>query len=176
MNRTEKEAEVAALQDSFKQAENAFLVGFSGLTVTQVNDLRRRIRESSCTYRVVKNRLALRAIKDTLLEQLREEFTGPTGIAFNSGDPVPLAKLLSDFAKDNPALLLRVAVVDQKEVVTDKDIVALAKLPGLQELRAQILSIVLAPATKLARLLSTPGTQLARVLEERRKGLSEQAD
>jgi large subunit ribosomal protein L10 len=124
---------------------------------------------------VVKNRLALRAVAGTPLEPLHDRFTGPTAVAYNAGDPVALAKALADFAKDNPALTLRVGVVEGRQLVEDKGLEALAKLPGLQELRAQLLSMLQAPASKLVRLLATPGTQLARAVSERQKKLSEPA-
>jgi large subunit ribosomal protein L10 len=173
VNRTEKAAEIDALQQEFRQARNAFLVGFSGLTVPQVNDLRRKVRESSGSYRVVKNRLALRALQGTLLEPVADRFQGPTAVAYSDGDPVALAKALSGFAKDHPALTLRVAVLEGQQVVDDEGLAALAKLPTLPELRAQLLSLVSTPATQLVRLLSTPATQVARVLKARQEELAE---
>ncbi len=175
MNRTEKTAEIEVLRQGFQQAQNAVLVGFAGLTVTQVNELRRKVRDTDSSYRVVKNRLALRAVAGTPLEPLQGRFQGPTAVAYNSGDPVALAKALSEFAKDNPALQLRVGVVEGRQLVEAEGLEALAKLPGLPEIRAQLLSMLQAPAAKLVRLLATPGTQLARALGERQKKLSETA-
>ncbi len=175
MNRTEKTAEIEVLRQGFQQAQNAVLVGFAGLTVTQVNELRRKVRDTDSSYRVVKNRLALRAVAGTPLEPLQGRFQGPTAGAYNSGDPVALAKALSEFAKDNPALQLRVGVVEGRQLVEAEGLEALAKLPGLPEIRAQLLSMLQAPAAKLVRLLATPGTQLARALGERQKKLSETA-
>ncbi len=175
MNRTEKTAEIEVLRQGFQQAQNAVLVGFAGLTVTQVNELRRKVRDTDSSYRVVKNRLALRAVAGTPLEPLQGRFQGPTAVAYNSGDPVALAKALSEFAKDNPALQLRVGVVEGRQLVEAEGLEALAKLPGLPEIRAQLLSRLQAPAAKLVRLLATPGTQLARALGERQKKLSETA-
>ncbi len=175
MNRTEKTAEIEVLRQGFQQAQNAVLVGFAGLTVTQVNELRRKVRDTDSSYRVVKNRLALRAVAGTPLEPLLGRFQGPTAVAYNSGDPVALAKALSEFAKDNPALQLRVGVVEGRQLVEAEGLEALAKLPGLPEIRAQLLSMLQAPAAKLVRLLATPGTQLARALGERQKKLSETA-
>ncbi len=175
MNRTEKTAEIEVLRQGFQQAQNAVLVGFAGLTVTQVNELRRKVRDTDSSYRVVKNRLALRAVAGTPLEPRPGRFQGPTAVAYNSGDPVALAKALSEFAKDNPALQLRVGVVEGRQLVEAEGLEALAKLPGLPEIRAQLLSMLQAPAAKLVRLLATPGTQLARALGERQKKLSETA-
>ena len=173
MNRTEKAAEIDALQRTFQQARNAFLVGFSGLTVDQVNELRRKIRETSSSYRVVKNRLALRAVEGTALEPLAGQFQGPTAVACNDGDPGVLAKALAEFAKNHPALSLRVAVIEGKEVLDEAALEALARMPALPQLRAQLLGVLQAPAAKLVRLLSTPGTQLARALDARQRQLTE---
>ena len=117
--------------------------------------------------------LALRALEGTLLEPVSNRFQGPTAVAYNDGDPVALAKALSGFAKDHPALSLRVAVLEGQQVVEDEGLVALAKLPSLPELRAQLLSLIQSPASQLVRLLSTPGTQTAQVLKARQEKLAE---
>ena len=173
MNRQEKAAQVASLTELWQPARNAILVGFSGLSVTQVNELRRKIRDASSHYLVVKNRLARRAVEGTLLAPLASQFEGPTAVAFNDKDPVELAKLLAEFAKNNPALTLRAGVVEGKEVLQEKDLKALARLPGLQDLRAHLLRVVQEQAARLVRLLHGPAVQIARVLEARREKLSE---
>jgi large subunit ribosomal protein L10 len=175
MNRDEKAAEVEYLQEQFKKATNAFLVGFSGLAVGQVDQLRRKVRESSSSYRVVKNRLAKRALAGSLLESLADQFTTSTAIAYNDNDPVGLAKALAEFAKDNPALTMRGGVIDGMDVLDAKGVEALSKLPGKLEVRAQMLSLITTPATQLVRLLGTPGTELARVIDARRSKLEEDA-
>jgi large subunit ribosomal protein L10 len=175
VNRTEKAAEVETLQQAFQQAKNTFLVGFSGLTVGQVNELRRKVRDTSSYYRVVKNRLALRAVEGTSLEPLAGQFRGPTAVAYNDGDPVALAKALADFAKNHPALRLRAAVVEGEQVLDAAGLDSLARMPSLPALRAQILGVIQAPAERLVRLLSTPAYQLARVLDARQEQLTKSA-
>ena len=175
MNRSEKAAEIEYLQGAFKVAQNAFLVSFAGLSVSQMTELRQKLRETNSSYRVVKYRLARRAIEGSALELLSTEFKNSTAVAYNDNDPVALAKALSDFAKDNAALDIRVGVIDGKDVLDHDAIQALAKLPGLPELRAQLLSLLNTPATSLVRLLGTPGTELARVIYARRESLSENA-
>lgn len=175
MNRDEKAAEVEYLQEQFKKATNAFLVGFTGLTVGQADQLRRKVRESSSSYRVVKNRLAKRALAGSPLESLADGFTAATAVAYNDNDPVGLAKALADFAKENPALTVRGGIVDGTEVLDAAGFEALSKLPGMPEVRAQLLSLISTPATQLVRLLGTPGTELARVLDARRSKLEEDA-
>ena len=175
MNRDEKATEIDYLKDQFKNATNAFLVGFSGLTVGQADELRRKVRESSSTYRVVKNRLAKRALAGSPLEALAGDFTLSTAVAYNDNDPVALAKALAEFAKDNPALIVRGGIIDGKDVLDAGAVEALSKLPGMQELRGQLLNLISTPATQLVRLLGTPGVELARVLDARRGKLEEAA-
>ncbi|MFQ5720511.1 MAG: 50S ribosomal protein L10 [Acidobacteriota bacterium] len=173
MNRSDKVAAVAELNERWKPVKNAILVGFSGLAVEQANDLRRQIRTAESSYLVVQNRLAIRAAAGTPLEALIAGFAGPTAVAFNDNEPVGMAKVLADFSKENPALTLKAGVIDSHVVIDAEGLTALAKLPGLPELRAQMLRAIQGPATQLARLLATPATQLARVLQARQDKLAE---
>ncbi|HSB61036.1 MAG TPA: 50S ribosomal protein L10, partial [Vicinamibacteria bacterium] len=116
-------------------------------------------------YRVVKNSLALRAAKDTPFEKLAPRFEGTTGVAYTGDDPVALAKLLVDFARDHPALALKGGLVSGSQVLDAEGVKALSAMPGLQELRARLLGVLEAPAARLVRLLATPASQLARVLK-----------
>jgi large subunit ribosomal protein L10 len=175
VNREEKTTEVAYLQEQFKTANNAFLVGFSGLTVEQADTLRRKVRESSSSFRVVKNRLAKRALDGSPLESLAGGFATSTAVAYNDNDPVVLAKVLADFAKDNPALVVRSGIIGGKDVLDAAGVEQLSKLPSMPEMRAQLLSLISTPATQLVRLLGTPSTELARVLDARRSKLAEDA-
>lgn len=175
MNRGEKIVEVEYLQGQFKGAQNAFLVGFSSLTVLEINQLRRQVRATSSSYRVVKNRLARHALEGTPLALLKDEFCHSTAVAYNDNDPVALAKVLADFSKDHPALEVRVGLIEGKNILDKAGVIALAKLPGLQELRGQLAVLLATPATQLVRLLSTPGTQLARVIDAHGSKISESA-
>jgi large subunit ribosomal protein L10 len=140
--------------------------------VNQSSELRRRVRAVGGTYLVVKNRLARRAAVDTAVGKVESKLRGPCALVSHRSDPVVLAKVLSDFAKEHPQLELISAVVDGKDVVAGEGIKTLATLPGLPELRAQLLALVQTPATMLARLLQTPGGQVARALDARREKLS----
>ena len=102
MNRDEKAAAVSELNEGLAHATNAFVLEFKGITVPQVTELRRQVREASSKYVVVKNTLALIAVKDSPLKQLEGAFAGPTAVAFNATDAVALAKALTKFAKDVP--------------------------------------------------------------------------
>ena len=141
-----------------------------GPDVETVTALRKKLRDSKVEYRVVKNTLAARAAKGTSLEPLAEKFVGPTAIVMSYDDVVTPAKLLAEFMKDRENFAIRTAVV-QGKVIDAKGVQALAKMPGLQELRGQIAAMIAQPATKLARVLGTPGQQLAQVLGARRDQL-----
>ena len=174
MNRTEKEQVIGELHDKMAKARAAIVAEPKGLTVAVVTDLRKKLRDAKVDYRVVKNTLAARAAKGTPVEPLAEKFVGPTAIVMSYDDVVTVAKLLADFMKDRENFSIRTAVIEGQ--VTDaKGVQALAKLPGLQELRGQILGMLQAPASKLVRMIGTPGQQLARVVGARKEQLEKPA-
>jgi large subunit ribosomal protein L10 len=165
MNRTEKQTLIDELHGEFKASPHAILVDFRGLTVPAVTEFRRKVRQSGSRYRVVKNSLALRAIKDTPLEGLQSKFENTTGVAYTGTDPVVLAKVLVDFAKDHPSLVVKAGVVSGSQMLDAAGVKALSTMPSLPELRAKLLGLLKAPASQLVRLLNTPAGQLARVLK-----------
>jgi len=174
LNRTEKEQVIGELHDKMAKAKAAIVAEPKGLTVAVVTGLRKKLREANVEYRIVKNTLAMRAAKGTPLEPLTADFVGPTALVMSYDDLIAPAKLLAEFMKDRENFAIRTAVIDGK--VTDaKGIMALAKLPGLLELRGQIAGMIAQPATKLARLIGTPGQQLARVVGARRDQLETQS-
>ncbi|HEX6738613.1 MAG TPA: 50S ribosomal protein L10 [Vicinamibacteria bacterium] len=165
MNRTEKQALIDDLHQEFGRSPHAILVDFRGLSVPAVTEFRRKVRGAGSRYRVVKNTLALRAIKDTPLEKLGPKFDNTTGVAYTGSDPVALAKVLVDFAKDHPQLVVKGAVVAGAQMLDASGVKALSTMPSLPELRAKLLGLLQAPASQLVRLLNTPASQLARVLK-----------
>src|SRR5882762_11533267 len=118
--REEKANEVSELNQQIGKASNAFLIDFKGITVPQVTELRKQVRETHSGYLVVKNTLALIALKDSPIVAMREQFTGPTAIAFNATDAVGLAKALTRFAKDVPAVRFKGAMLDGQIVPTEQ--------------------------------------------------------
>ena len=162
MDRSKKEALVAELHQDF--AENILVVVThqSGLTVKEVSDLRSKMRDAGCKFRVTKNRLAKIALKDTKFEALEDVFTGPTAIAV-SMDPVAAAKVAVEYAKENEKLTI-VGGSLEAERLDAEGISALAKLPSLDQLRGKIVGLLQAPATKVAGVLQAPAGQLARVM------------
>jgi large subunit ribosomal protein L10 len=138
-----------------------------GLTVTELQKLRKQMREAGAGFKVAKNRLARLALAGTKFENLGDLLKGPTGIAY-SKDPVAAAKVCSKFAKDNAKLKILGGNLDGQKM----DVAAvetLAKLPGLNELRGKIVGLIQAPATKIAGVLVAPAAQLARVFAARAK-------
>ena len=165
MNRTEKQALIDDLHAEFDKSPHAILVDFRGLTVPAVTEFRRKVRQSGSKYRVVKNSLALRAVKDTPLAGLAAKFENTTGVAYTGTDPVALAKTLVDFAKDHPQLVFKGGVVSGTQMLDAEGVKALSTMPSLPELRSKLLGLMQAPASQLVRLLNTPASQLARVLK-----------
>jgi large subunit ribosomal protein L10 len=171
LSRAQKEAQVAELKDKFSRATCLYLVDYRGLDVESVNKLRRRVRkegDGKHEYRVLKNSVLRRATEGSDYAQIAEKFVGPTAVALSFGDPVGLAKILDSFAEENQAFALKGAVVDGA-LLERAGIAKLATLPSLDQLRGQIVGLLLAPATKLARLVSEPGAGIARVVAARSK-------
>ena len=169
VNRTEKAELIDTLHATFNEATTVIVAHQVGLTVVESSDLRGKMRANGAAYKVTKNRIAKLALKDTAYENLSDAFTGPTAIG-TSSDPVAAAKVLVEFAKENDKLtIVGGAIGDQ--MLDKAGVEALAKLPSLDELRAKLVGLMQAPATKLARVAQAPASQLARVIQAK----SEQA-
>jgi large subunit ribosomal protein L10 len=169
VNRPDKIAFVEQMNQAFSTTPHVILASFRGLSVNQATVLRSRVRQAGGRFRVIKNRLAKLAAVGTPVEPLVEHLGGPCAIATHESDPISLAKTLADFCKENPQLEMLAGIVDAKDLLDVKGVKELAALPGLSELRAQLLSLIQAPATQLVRLLGTPGTQVARALDAHRE-------
>lgn len=161
MDRSQKEALVASLHDTFEGSEAVVVTHYSGLTVAEITDLRDRMREAGASFKVTKNRLTRLALEGTKYAELSEYFTGPTAVAF-SADPVAPAKVAADFAKGNEKLIILGGAIGTN-VFDAAGVKALANLPSLDESRAKILGILTTPASRIASVLQAPGGQLARV-------------
>ncbi|MEQ1550371.1 50S ribosomal protein L10 [Sphingorhabdus sp.] len=161
MNRSEKTDTVAALNATFNEAAVVVVTRNLGLTVAQSTDLRLKMRDAGAGYKVAKNRLAKIALNDTQYESLGDLLTGPTALA-TSGDPVAAAKVAVEFAKTNDKLEI-VGGAMGSTVLDVEGVKALASLPSLDELRAKLIGLVQAPATKVVQVISAPAGQLARV-------------
>jgi large subunit ribosomal protein L10 len=178
MDRTEKQKIVEQLREKMSRATAGVLTQLNGMDVATMTDLRRQLRAAKIEYRVVKNTLARLAAEGTNLAPMTDDFTGPVALALSYGDPVAPAKVLADFLKSLPPekaawLKIRAGIL-QGQRLDPKAVAALASLPSLPELRSKMLGLLSAPASALARLIQTPGQQLARVLDAR-KGTQEQS-
>lgn len=161
MDRSQKAESVAQLNAVFNEVGVVVVTRNLGMSVAQSTALRGKVREAGASYKVAKNRLARLAIKDTNYAGIDEMLTGPTAIA-TSVDPVAAAKAVVDFAKTNDKIEI-VGGAMGAQVLNAEGIKALASMPSLDELRAKLVGLVQAPATKLAQLSTAPAAKLARV-------------
>ena len=163
MDRSEKEQLVTSLHETLKKAELVVITQQSGLTVAEVTNLRRQMRQAGAGFKVTKNRLARLALEGTKFEGLKSMFTGATAIAY-SADPIAAAKVAVTYANSNNKLKI-VGGAMAGQVLDPNGIKALATLPSLDQLRGKIIGILVTPATRVATVLQAPAAQLARVLK-----------
>ena len=161
MDRSQKADVVEELKRVFSETSVVVVTRNLGLSVAQSTDLRLKMRDAGAQFKVTKNRLALIALEGSRYKPIGDLLTGPTALA-TSPDPVAAAKVAVDFAKTNDRFEI-VGGAMGDTVLDVNGIKALAALPSLDELRAKIVGLVQAPATKIARTVSEPGAQLARI-------------
>ena len=166
LTRNTKEEILGGYEEAMASAEHAFVIGFKGITVNQVNDLRNKVRKSGGQYVVIKNTLARLAVAGKPLEQVKEHFTGPTAVAYSLADPVALAKVLTDFAKDAPVIEFKGGLVEGRPIAASQ-VKEIASLPGRQELLAKLVFLMQSPIQRFVRVLAASGPQrLAIVLDQ----------
>ncbi|MCH4022093.1 MAG: 50S ribosomal protein L10 [Acetobacter sp.] len=161
MDRKEKREFVASLAAVFAETSMVVVTRNDGLTVADVTDLRRKVRAAGATYKVAKNRLATLALDGTQFDGIAPLLKGPTALAW-SADPVAVAKVIVEFAKTNEKLVLLGGALGT-QTLDANGVKALAELPSLDELRAQLVGLISTPATRIAGVLQAPAGQLARV-------------
>lgn len=164
--RAEKDIQIDGIREMLGEANSLFLVDLAGLSSNDLNILRAELRTKGAGMRVVKNRLAKRAIEGTTAEKLEEWFSGPTAVVYHPSEPMDTAKSLVEFAKTNPELGIKGALIDQTDTVDAMGVEMVSKLPGLDGTRAMLLQLINGPATKLVRLLNTPATQMVTVVKK----------
>jgi large subunit ribosomal protein L10 len=168
LTRNDKEQLLEEYENGLAKATHAFVVGFQGITVPQVTELRNRVRASGGEYVVVKNTLALRAIDSKALAQLKEHFVGPTAVVFGDRDPVALAKALTDSVKDMPALQFKGGLVEGRAIPAEQ-IKEIAQLPSRDALIAKLLFLLQSPIVRFARVLAAVPQSFVMVLDQIRQ-------
>jgi large subunit ribosomal protein L10 len=171
MDRREKEQTVVELQQCFAMATSAVLTGYKGLTVAELNALRRELREVAGEYRVAKNTLIELAIEGTPYLSLKTLLAGQNGLVFGYGDVIGLARVVTRYAREHDKFTLRGGVTDS-QFLAAAGMEAIATLPSREALRAQLLGILSRPATQFVSLLTAPAAQVARILAARKTQLS----
>ena len=159
MNKQSKKNYVEEMKKNFTSNESVMIAQYQGLNVTELDELRKELRDKGILFKITKNRITKIAIKETPVKDLEKYFTGPTAAAISS-DPITTAKILTKFAKSHDKLKIVAGFMDGK--VLDKNEVAIiATLPSLEEARAKIVAILATPAQKLVTILLAPGAKIA---------------
>ena len=162
MDRAQKAESIETLKGVFASSGAVVVTHYLGLTVAEMTDLRLRLRKEGAQIKVVKNRLAQKALNGSVGDAGAALFKGPVAIAFGV-DPVSAAKVVTQYAKDNEKFTVVGGLMG--ELVLDQQAVkSLAALPSLDQIRSQLIGLLQAPATKIAGILQAPAGQLARVI------------
>jgi large subunit ribosomal protein L10 len=170
ISKQQKEELVVQYKKWVEESDGLVLTHYHNLSVKDISNLRREIRETGGEFHVIKNTLAKRAFEESGREWKEGVFNGPTALGISYENPSGLAKALKDFAIENGTIEIKSGYLAER-LVSVEEINALADLPSMPEMRAKLLSTIAAPASKLVRTLAEPGRQVAAVL----KSYSEQA-
>ena len=173
MTRDEKHQVIEDLKNVFQQNTSVLLLTFSEITVPDLTELRRKLKEEGSSYRVVKNTLAIRAAEETPVGQVSSYFEGPTAVAFSGGDPAGLAKALKEFVKSHPGFNFKAGVVEGQSVESNQ-IEDLAEMPSRDELLSKLAYLFNAPLTRFASTLQSPLTNLGVLLKQVSENSQEQ--
>jgi len=165
-SKAQKQKDLEALTERFKNAKAAMVVGFQGMTVPKDQELRNQLREAGVSYEVVKNTLARKAAEGTALEKAVDQFKGVTAVALSNEDPVNLSKAIAKFTKANPDIFKFKVGIVEGSVVALRDVEAIASLPSKEELISKVLFLVNAQAQRLVTVLSAVPRNLAVVIKQ----------
>ena len=165
LSRAAKTVKVQVLTKELEASTSAIVGTFTGLTASKDFDLRKTVRAAGGSYHVVKNKLAAKASQGSKIEAALQGLKGVSAVAYTSGDPVQLAKALSDWVKDNAEFTFKLGIVDGK-VIDVAEIGALATMPGKEELFSKLLFLIQSPAQRLATVINATGRDLAVVINQ----------
>lgn len=165
MNKDEKQKQAEALHEELMKARSVILSSFEGLHVDEDTKLRRKVRETGARYKVVKNSLIERAAQGTAAELVAKKLRGTTSLTYTEADPAALAKILIEYAKENPALVFKAGVVEGR-VVSLADMGWIANLPSLGTLRSKILFMINSPASRVASSAAAVARKLAGTIQQ----------
>jgi large subunit ribosomal protein L10 len=177
MEKSQKERVVAELTDELKQASTLLVADYRGLSMTEIDALRTEVLKHGAKFRVVKNTLTRRAAEAAGQDALLAMLEGPTGIAFleSDGDPVAVAKALSEAARTTRILTIRGGLLEGRPM-SEQEVEDLAKLPPVEVLRGQVLGAILGPLNAIAGLINAPLQNLYGLIEARIEQLEQQGD
>ena len=159
MNKEAKKIYIEEMKKNFTSNESVMIAQYQGLNVTELDELRKELRDKGILFKITKNRITKIAIKETPVKDLEKYFTGPTAAAISS-DPITTAKILTKFAKSHDKLKIVAGFMDGK-VLDQKEVAIIATLPSLEEARSKIVGILATPAQKLVSILLAPGSKIA---------------
>jgi|TARA_Y100000385_G_scaffold258997_1_gene287421 large subunit ribosomal protein L10 len=159
MNKEAKKNYVKEMKQNFTSNDSVMIAQYQGLNVTELDELRKELRDKGILFKITKNRITKIAIQETPVKDLEKYFTGPTAAAISS-DPITTAKILTKFAKSHDKLKIVAGFMDGK-VLDQKEVAIIATLPSLEEARAKIVGILATPAQKLVSILLAPGSKIA---------------
>jgi large subunit ribosomal protein L10 len=163
VDRAAKQELVTTLHDVFKDTGVIVVAHYAGMTVAQMTEFRKRMKEAGGTVKVAKNTLAVLALKETNSQGISDLFKGQTCIAYSS-DPMVAARIAVKYSRENDKLVILGGAMGSN-ILDSASVKALADLPSLDELRAKLIGLLNAPATKIARTIMEPGAKLARVIQ-----------
>ena len=164
MNLTDKQQIVEELNEKLASSKVVIITDYKGLDVAAMNSLRRKLRDAQVEFKVVKNTLLVRAAENTDAALIADSFKGPSAVALSFDDPVAPAKVLTDFAKENKKLEIKIGVMDGR-VIDAAGIVALSSLPSREVLLAQVLAAMNGVPTGLVRTLNAIPAKLLYALQ-----------
>ena len=167
MDRSQKEAQVAEIREIFTTASAGVLVDYRGLEANKLVELRQQLHKSSSSMKVIKNTLARIAAEGTPFALMEQEFVDTRALVYSEEDPVGQAKVLTEFVKDNPKLVIKAGVLadaNRSSLLKAEEVEALSKLPSREELIVKLLFLMQAPATQFVRTLNEVPAKFVRAL------------